>query len=383
VAHLERVGGHSIGDAIEQARRLARGEHPGKMVRPPRRRDQVGRILGDLAVLALAREEGPQGVQLARRGTRRGALLREAGDVAAHRLGAHLLRCQPLSHRPVGELTQIGHVGPAGARCRVAPAQVLVEQPDGLLPYPRQRAPTPARCLRCPVHAVDWFATSAAPPAFASVGARRHRDPGRADSGGIQGPMSAMSAPAAPCITMVIHRRVWSTFTVMSASPPIARSTRIPAGENAAYGPVGRSAWLDVYWRPNQRWVQVDGDAVNVIEVGEGPPVVFVHGLSGSWPNWLEQLPVLAAEHRVRAIDLPGFGSSPMPAGEISISGYARLLDRLLGQLGIDAAALVGNSMGGFIAAELAIAFPQRVERLVLISAAGISTHGDPRTERA
>ena len=62
---------------------------------------------------------------------------------------------------------------------------------------------------------------------------------------------------------------------------------------------------------------------------------------------------------------------------------YARLLDGLLDQLGIDGAALVGNSMGGFIAAELAIAFPQRVERLVLISAAGISTYGDARTTRA
>jgi len=157
----------------------------------------------------------------------------------------------------------------------------------------------------------------------------------------------------------------------------------VPAGEGAAYGPVARSPWLDVDWRAHQRWVTVEGDPVNVIELGEGPPMVFVHGLSGSWPNWLEQLPVLAAQHRVVAIDLPGFGSSPMPSREISISGYARLLDRLLGQLGIDAAAVVGNSMGGFIAAELAIAFPQRVERLVLISAAGISTHGDPRTARA
>jgi pimeloyl-ACP methyl ester carboxylesterase len=85
----------------------------------------------------------------------------------------------------------------------------------------------------------------------------------------------------------------------------------------------------------------------------------------------------------VVAVDLPGFGHSPMPAEEISIAGYARLLDALLAELGIDAAAVVGNSMGGFIGAELAIGFPQRVERLVLVSAAGLSTHNEPRTVRA
>ena len=169
----------------------------------------------------------------------------------------------------------------------------------------------------------------------------------------------------------------------MSTSHHPGASTRVPAGEAAAYGPVGRSRWLDVDWRSHQRWVVADGAAVNVIDLGEGPPLVFVHGLSGSWPNWLEQLPVFTEDHRVVALDLPGFGHSPMPRGEISISGYARLLDALFGQLGIDAAAVVGNSMGGFIAAELAIAFPQRVEQLVLVSAAGISTHGDPRTRRA
>ncbi len=72
-----------------------------------------------------------------------------------------------------------------------------------------------------------------------------------------------------------------------------------------------------------------------------------------------------------------------MPPQEISIAGYARMLDGLLGELGIDAAAVVGNSMGGFISAELAIGFPQRVERLVLISAAGISTYDDPLTVRS
>jgi pimeloyl-ACP methyl ester carboxylesterase len=141
------------------------------------------------------------------------------------------------------------------------------------------------------------------------------------------------------------------------------------------YGPQGRSPWLDVDWRTHQRWVMLDGQPINVVELGKGPPLVFIHGLSGSWPNWLEQLPAFAAEHRVITLDLPGFGHSPMPRETISISGYARMLDRLLDQLGVDAAAVVGNSMGGFIGAELAIAFPQRVERLVLVSAAGISTY--------
>jgi pimeloyl-ACP methyl ester carboxylesterase len=120
--------------------------------------------------------------------------------------------------------------------------------------------------------------------------------------------------------------------------------------------------------------VILEGQPINVIELGEGPPLVFVHGLSGSWPNWVEQLPTFAARHRVIALDLPGFGHSPMPAEQISISGYARLLDRLLGTLEIEAAAVVGNSMGGFVSAELAIVCPQRVERLVLVSAAGISS---------
>jgi pimeloyl-ACP methyl ester carboxylesterase len=157
---------------------------------------------------------------------------------------------------------------------------------------------------------------------------------------------------------------------------------------NDHYGPLGRSPWLDVDWRKHQRWVVIDGQPVNTIELGadrssSGPPLVFVHGLSGCWANWLEQLPVLAVDHRVVALDLPGFGYSPMPPEQITISGYARLLDRLLDELQIDAAAVVGNSMGGFIAAELAIAFPQRVERLVLISAAGVSTAAQAQPKRA
>lgn len=132
-------------------------------------------------------------------------------------------------------------------------------------------------------------------------------------------------------------------------------------------------AWMAVDWSAHQRWVSVDGLPANVIEIGSGPPIVFVHGLSGSWQNWLEQLPEFARDHRCIAVDLPGFGESPMPREKISISGYAQWLDRLLEAIDVDGCALVGNSMGGFIGLEMALEFPHRVERLVLVSAAGIT----------
>jgi pimeloyl-ACP methyl ester carboxylesterase len=185
----------------------------------------------------------------------------------------------------------------------------------------------------------------------------------------------------------MVHYGRQEYIQAMSATIPDP-GIRIPAGEAAAYGPVGRSPWLDVDWREHQRWTVVDGQAINTIELGtekaqSTQTLIFFHGLSGCWANWLEQLPVFAEDHRVIAVDLPGFGASPMPTGEISMAGYARLLDGLLGSLSVDAATVVGNSMGGFIAAELAISVPQRVERLVLISAAGISTHGNRDATRA
>ena len=83
---------------------------------------------------------------------------------------------------------------------------------------------------------------------------------------------------------------------------------------------------------------------------------------------------MFAAQHRVIALDLPGFGHSPMPRWRISIESYARLLHRFCAALGVGDCALVGNSMGGFISAEAASAKPDRFEKLVLVSAAGVSS---------
>src|SRR3954468_7456663 len=150
------------------------------------------------------------------------------------------------------------------------------------------------------------------------------------------------------------------------------------------YGPPRHSAWMDVDWRAHQRFVEIDGRRVNVVELGSGEPaVVFVHGLAGSWQNWLENMPHFAAAgHRVIAFDLPGFGGSDDPREKISIPAYGRLVDTLLDRLEVGPAVLVGNSMGGFIAAEVAIQFPARVQRLVLVSAAGLTVEHQ-RDERA
>jgi pimeloyl-ACP methyl ester carboxylesterase len=144
--------------------------------------------------------------------------------------------------------------------------------------------------------------------------------------------------------------------------------------EASGYGPSGRSAWVDIDWREHSRWVRVQDRWANVVEHGSGKPVLFVHGLGGSWQNWLENIPAVAqAGYRAIAVDLPGFGASEMPAEKISISGYGRWVEALLEELDTGPVALVGNSMGGFIGAEVAIKFPSLLERLVLVSAAGIS----------
>lgn len=131
--------------------------------------------------------------------------------------------------------------------------------------------------------------------------------------------------------------------------------------------------WLKIDWRPHVHRVELPGAEVNYAEVGEGEPIVFVHGISGSWQNWLENLPYFGRERRAIALDLPGFGGSPMPSWTIDMYAYGRLLHDFCEKLGIErGATLVGNSMGGLVAAEAVLTAPQQFERLVLVSAAGL-----------
>jgi pimeloyl-ACP methyl ester carboxylesterase len=148
------------------------------------------------------------------------------------------------------------------------------------------------------------------------------------------------------------------------------------AAEND-YGATANPDWRETDWARELKTMDVDGTPINYVDVGSGDeePAVLVHGLGGQWQNWLENIPRLALDRRVVAMDLPGFGLSPEPAvDDISIPGYGRCVNALCNKLGFGRVNLVGNSMGGYVAAEVAIQFPKRVGRLVLVSAAGISS---------
>jgi pimeloyl-ACP methyl ester carboxylesterase len=154
-----------------------------------------------------------------------------------------------------------------------------------------------------------------------------------------------------------------------------ARSGVFRPGPDATYADGDDGSWMAIDWPSMTRRVEIDGRAVNVVDTGgDGPPLLWIHGLGGIWQNWLLNIPAFLDTHRCLAIDLPGFGRSELPAGETSIRSFARTVDRVCDALDVDCPVVIGNSMGGFVGAELAVSFPTRVAKLVLVSAAGLST---------
>jgi pimeloyl-ACP methyl ester carboxylesterase len=160
---------------------------------------------------------------------------------------------------------------------------------------------------------------------------------------------------------------------VPTAAPTTPRRAREADG---GYGETAEPDWRTIDWGAHLHQVEVDGTPVNYVDIGEGElePIVFVHGLGGQWQNWLENIPRAALERRVIAVDLPGFGRTPMPRERVTISGFGRCVDALCENLSLGRVDMVGNSMGGYVAAEVAIQFPERIDQLILVSAAGITS---------
>lgn len=128
------------------------------------------------------------------------------------------------------------------------------------------------------------------------------------------------------------------------------------------------SAWARI--KPQK--IALDGDQVAYRIAGKGPLLLLVHGMAGSSVTWRYVMPTLAERFTVLAPDLLGQGESDRPRSEYSVGAHANTLRDLLDALEHKRATVVGQSLGGGVAMQLADQFPERCERLVLVDSGGL-----------
>jgi pimeloyl-ACP methyl ester carboxylesterase len=124
--------------------------------------------------------------------------------------------------------------------------------------------------------------------------------------------------------------------------------------------------------------VELHGHPVIYRTAGGGPPVVLIHGMVNSSHHWREVALRLADGYTVIAPDLIGHGDSATPRGDYSLGAHAAVIRDLLTAIGVGSATIVGHSLGGGVAMQFFWQFPQRVERLVLVSSGGLGHEVSP-----
>lgn len=124
--------------------------------------------------------------------------------------------------------------------------------------------------------------------------------------------------------------------------------------------------------------VELHGHPVIYRTAGSGPPVVLIHGMVNSSHHWREVALRLADRYTVIAPDLIGHGDSATPRGDYSLGAHAAVIRDLLTAIGVGGATIAGHSLGGGVAMQFFWQFPQRVERLVLVSSGGLGHEVSP-----
>lgn len=129
--------------------------------------------------------------------------------------------------------------------------------------------------------------------------------------------------------------------------------------------------------------IEIHGQPVTFHRMGEGPPLLLVHGITSSSRTWKSVMPRLAERHTVIAPDLLGHGRSAKPHGDYSLGAYASGMRDLLVALDVPKATVVGHSLGGGIAMQFGYQFPDRISRLVLVDTGGIGKEVNPALRAA
>jgi 2-hydroxy-6-oxonona-2,4-dienedioate hydrolase len=145
---------------------------------------------------------------------------------------------------------------------------------------------------------------------------------------------------------------------------PTLSANKAPAQETEAATPTSKDA-------------TVFGFKIHYLEAGSGPTLILLHGLGGNSGNWSFNIGPLSRKYRVIVPDQIGFGRSDKPLIEYRVETYVDFLDKFMSELKISKASLVGNSMGGWVAAAYTIEHPEKVEALVLADSAGFALPKD------
>ena len=132
-------------------------------------------------------------------------------------------------------------------------------------------------------------------------------------------------------------------------------------------------AWAAVNEEPPVRYRTIHGHRRAYRLMGEGPPLLLLHGIGDSSASWLPVMAALAEHHTVIAPDLLGHGNSAKPRADYSVAAYANGMRDLLSVLDVEKVTVVGHSLGGGVAMQFAYQFPQLVERLILVGAGGVT----------
>jgi pimeloyl-ACP methyl ester carboxylesterase len=120
------------------------------------------------------------------------------------------------------------------------------------------------------------------------------------------------------------------------------------------------------------REVSLHGHKVSYRIAGRGPAIMLVHGIAGNGATWTDVMERLAGKYTLIAPDLPGHGVSDKPVGDYSLGSLASMLRDLMVTIGHERATIVGHSLGGGVAMQFVYQFPQRCDRLVLVSSGGL-----------
>lgn len=125
------------------------------------------------------------------------------------------------------------------------------------------------------------------------------------------------------------------------------------------------------------QYIELDSVKIRYWSAGEGKPVILLHGGNSCIEIWSLNINELAKYYRVYAFDMVGHGLSDKPIADYSLDYQLGFLQRFMDALDINCATLIGNSMGGSIALKFAIQYPQRVNKLVLVSSFGLGREID------